>query len=339
MSLKRNKVMSYVLLAILVFSQFGPLQADTLINAGGATLPYPVYSKWCDEYHKLNPSVRINYQPIGSGGGIRQFSDKILDFGATDSPLSQREQSKIQGGFLFLPTVLGGVVPAFNVEGIQDLNFTGDVLAEIYLGNIKSWDDKAIKQLNPNVALPKKPITVVHRSDGSGTTYCFTDYLTAISPEWDRVVGRGESVNWPTGIGAKGNEGVAGMVRTNPYSIGYMELIFAKQNRIAYGAVKNKAGKFIKADVESIKAAGASAKMPEDFRLSIVNASGEKSYPISTFTWLLLNEKNRAGSGPVLREFLEWTMTKGQALATQLDYAPLPADVVPMVQKHLTRIQ
>lgn len=330
---------SFVLAGVLMLISSVQVHADKIINGGGATLPYPIYSKWCDEYHKVNPAVRINYQPIGSGGGIRQFTDKTLDFGATDSPMTEKEMAQVQGSFMLVPTVLGGVVPAFNVEGVTELNLTGDVLASIFLGEITSWDDRAIKALNPNAKLPKKPITTVHRSDGSGTTYCFTDYLSTVSPEWKRVVGKGQSVNWPSGIGSKGNEGVSGMIRTNPNSIGYIELIFAKQNRISYAAVKNKAGQFVKADVDSVKAAAAAVKMPADFRVSIVDAPGEKSYPIATYSWLLINEQNDGETGPAIKGFVEWILAKGQALAPQLDYAPIPADLIPVVQKSVSLIR
>jgi phosphate transport system substrate-binding protein len=315
------------------------VKAETTIVGAGATLPYPLYSKWCDEYHKTNPAVRINYQPVGSGGGIRLFTDKTLDFGVTDSPLTDTEIARIKGNYFLLPTVLGGIVPAFNVSGIDSLNFTGDVLAGIYLGDIKVWNDRAIQELNPTAKLPSKPIVVIRRADGSGTTYCFTDYLSTVSASWQRRVGKGLSVNWPVGIGAKGNEGVSGMIRTNPYSIGYVELIFAKQNSITYGAVKNQAGRFVKADVESVTAAGNSVKMPDDFRISIVNAPGDNSYPISTFTWLLVNESNKAGVGEALKGFIDWIFVKGQSMAAPLDYAPLPSNVIAMAQKKVSLIQ
>jgi phosphate transport system substrate-binding protein len=311
-----------------------------MLNGGGATLPYPIYCKWFDEYHKLNPDIRINYQGIGSGGGIRQFTAETVDFGASDGPLSDAEMSSIERKFHHIPTVLGGVVPAFNLPGIKELNFNGDVLAGIYLGDIKNWNDKEIQKLNPGVKLPDAEIVAVHRSDGSGTTYCFTDYLSSISPDWKSRVGKNISVNWPGGIGGKGSEGVSGLIQRTPNSIGYMELLYAKQNDLSYGAVQNKSGQFVKADLDSVRAAAAAVKMPADFRVSIVNAPGEKSYPISTYTWLLVYDKNKdPQTGAVLSKLLTWVLTDGQAIAPKMDYAPLPDDVIAMVRKAVSQIQ
>ncbi|MCG3206108.1 MAG: Phosphate-binding protein PstS [Elusimicrobia bacterium] len=312
---------------------------DTRLNGAGATFPYPIYSKWFDEYQKKYPEVQINYQSIGSGGGIRQLIAKTIDFGATDKSMSDSEMAKVDGKTLHIPTVVGGVVPAFNLPGIENLNFTGPILADIFLGKITTWDDSAIAALNPGIDLPDTTITVVHRSDGSGTTFCFTDYLAKISEEWQQQVGTGMSVNWPIGIGGKGNEGVAGLVRQSPNSLGYVELVYAKHNNIPFGAVKNKRGKFIKATVETLSAAAASTRMPVDFRVSITDADGENSYPISTYTWLLLNERNRDGKGAVLKEFLYWMLNDGQSYVTKLDFAPLPTEVNAMVREAIGIIQ
>ncbi len=310
-----------------------------MLNGAGATFPYPIYSKWFDKYHELHPDVQINYQSIGSGGGIRQVTEKTVDFGATDGPMSDEQLSKAPSPLLHLPTVLGGVVPVYNLPGVE-MRLTGEALAGIFLGKIKSWDDPALKKLNPSAKLPSAPITVVHRSDGSGTTFCFVDYLSKVSPEWEKTVGRGTAVNWPAGLGGKGNEGVAGLVKQTPNSIGYAELIYAKQNDISYAAVRNKSGKYVKADLESVTAAaaGAAKTMPKDFRVSITNAAGEKAYPIATFTWLLVYEKNEPAKAKILKGFLEWMLKDGQPMAPALGYAPLPNAVKDMVQKTLAKI-
>ncbi|MBI3566126.1 MAG: phosphate ABC transporter substrate-binding protein PstS, partial [Elusimicrobia bacterium] len=260
------------------------------LNGAGATFPYPVYSKWFDEYHKAKPDLQINYQSIGSGGGIRQLTEKTVDFGASDGPMTDEQIGKAGGAVLHLPTVLGGVVPAFNVEGVKELKLDGPALSGIFLGTIAKWNDPALVKLNPGVKLPDLPITVVHRSDGSGTSYCFTDYLAKVSPDWAAKVGKGTSVNWPVGLGGKGNEGVSGLVKQNPGSIGYVELIYAMQNSIDHAAMKNKAGEFVKATVPAVTkaAAGAAKTMPKDYRVSITDAPGKGVYPISTFTWLLV---------------------------------------------------
>ncbi len=333
-----KKLMSGFMTGVVLFLPCKMAGADLLISGAGASLPYPIYSKWFDEYQRKFPGVRFNYQGIGSGGGIRQFTAKTIDFGATDSPMSEREQSQVNRPFFHVPTVLGGVVPAFNLQGINDLRFTGDVIADIYLGEITKWNDPALKKLNPDVNLPNQEIVVIRRADGSGTTFCFTDYLSTVSPSWRQRVGKGISVNWPIGIGGKGNEGVSGLVRRTPYSLGYIELLFAKQNGITYGSVRNQAGAFVKANVETVRAAGASVKMPEDFRVSIVNAPGENSYPISTFTWLLIDEKNTVETGAAIKGFLNWMLTDGQAIAPKLEYAPLPDDVAMMAKKVVGKI-
>lgn len=311
------------------------------LNGAGATFPYPVYSKWFDEYHKVKPDLQINYQSIGSGGGIRQLTEKTVDFGATDGPMSDEQIQKAGGAVLHLPTVLGGVVPAFNVEGVADLKLDGPALAGIYLGTIAKWNDPALVKLNKGVKLPDLPITVVHRSDGSGTSFCFTDYLSKVSKEWETKVGKGTAVNWPAGLGGKGNEGVAGLVKQNPGSIGYVELIYAQQNGIAYAAMKNKAGEFVKASVPAVTAAAAGAAkiMPKDYRVSITDAPGKGAYPISTFTWLLVYPKNPEGKGAAIKGFLKWMLKDGQPMAPALGYAPLPPSVKASVAKTVETIQ
>jgi phosphate transport system substrate-binding protein len=301
------------------------------INGAGATFPYPIYSKWFAEYHKLHPNVEINYQSIGSGGGIRQLSNQTVFFGATDGPMTEEQLKAAPGPIKHFPTVLGAVVPIYNLEGSPDLEFTGALLADIYLGKIKKWNDAAIAKLNPDAKLPASDITVAHRSDGSGTTFIFVDFLSKVSPEFKSTVGVNTSVNWPAGVGGKGNEGVSGLVSQTPGSIGYVELIYAKQNNISYGAVQNAAGEMVKASIESVtKAASeAAANMPADFRVSITNAPGAGAYPISSFTWLLLyDQPTDAVKGKVMTDFLKWALTDGQKEAGGLGYAPLPENVV-----------
>lgn len=338
---KENTVLGILMTAALLVAPMIQVFADTTLNGAGATFPYPIYSKWFDEYHKVKPDIKINYQSIGSGGGIRQFTNKTVDFGATDGPMTNPQLFAVDGKPLHIPTVLGAVVPIFNLEGVTQLNLTGEVIANIFMGKITSWDDAAITALNPGAKLPGAAIIVVHRSDGSGTTYCFVDYLCKVSPEWQKKVGKGTSVNWPVGLGGKGNEGVAGMVKQNKNAIGYGELIYAKQNNLSYAAVKNPAGKFVKADIETVSAAadGMAKTMPKDFRVSITNAPGENAYPISTFTWLLIYENNVGKTGQVLREFLGWMLNEGQKIAPQLGYAPLPNSVKGMVEKTIPLIK
>ena len=302
------------------------------INGAGATFPYPIYSKWFDEYHKKNPQIEINYQSIGSGGGIRQVSSETVFFGATDGPMTDEQLKAAPGKLLHFPMVLGADVPVYNLPGLSaDLKFTGPVLADIFLGKIKKWNDPALAKLNAGVTLPSTEITVVHRSDGSGTTYIWADFLSKVSPEWKEKVGTSTAVNWPAGVGGKGNEGVAGLVSQTPGSIGYVELIYALQNKIAFGAVQNANGEFVRATTESVTAAAAAAaaEMPADFRVSITNASGAGAYPISSFTWMLLYEdaKDKAQAKAMV-DFVKWALTDGQQFASQLGYAPLPADVV-----------
>jgi len=315
--------------------------AMTKINGGGATFPFPIYSKWFDEYHKLHPNVQINYQSIGSGGGIRQITEHTIDFGATDSPMTDNQIAKVSGKILHIPTVLGAVVPVYNLSGIKNLNLTGEVMADMFMGRILKWNDLAIAKMNPGVSLPSDDIVVIHRADGSGTTFCFVDYLSKVSPNWNKNVGRGTSVKWPTGLGGKGNEGVAGLIRQMPNSIGYVELIYAEQNQLSHAAVRNQSGKFVKGSVASVTAAATSVgqNIPEDYRVSITNAMGEYAYPISTFTWLLVYQKNTENKGIILKAFLNWVLTEGEKMATKLGYAPLPKGVIEKVQKTIESIQ
>ena len=305
--------------------------AGTLtINGAGATFPYPIYSKWFSEYGKKYPNVQINYQSIGSGGGINQLSARTVFFGASDGPMTDEQLKNAPGPILHFPTVLGGVVPVYNIPGVNAaLKFSGPTLANIYLGKITKWNDPAIAKENSGVSLPATDIVVAHRSDGSGTTYIFCDYLSKVSPEYKQKVGVSTSVNWPVGVGAKGNEGVSGIVKQTPGAIGYVELIYALQNKIPYGAVQNAAGKYVTASLESVTAAAAGATMPDDFRVSITNASGADAYPIASFTWMLLyqNPPDKQRSAAMV-DFMKWALTDGQAFTTDLGYAPLPKEVV-----------
>ena len=313
------------------------------INGAGATFPYPIYSKWFSEYNKLHPNVMINYQSIGSGGGIRQLSAGTVFFGATDGPMTNEQITGAGFRILHLPTVLGGVVPVYNIPEVSaELRFPGKVLADIFLGRITKWNDAAIKAANPGVNLPNMEITVVHRSDGSGTSYIWCDYLSKVSADYRKTVGVATSVNWPVGVGGKGNEGVAGLVKQTPGAIGYVELIFAVQNRISYGLVQNAAGEFVRASTETISnAAAAAAKaMPKDFRVSITNAPGNNVYPISSFTWLLVQQapSDRTRSA-MMKEFMKWALTSGQKYAAELGYAPLPQSVVQLEMQALSTVR
>ena len=317
-----------VLLCIGVFASCA--LAQTTINGAGATFPYPIYSKWFNEYHKEHPNIEINYQSIGSGGGIRQVQAGTVDFGASDGPMTDEQIAQSKVKVIHLPTVLGAVVPAYNISGVNaELKFTPDVLADIYLGKITNWNDGRIAKANPGVSFPNLNITVVHRSDGSGTTYIFTDYLSKVSPEWASSAGKGTSVKWPVGLGGKGNEGVAGNVRQLPGSIGYIELIYALQNKIPFGVVQNSSKNFIKASLQSTTAAASGVKMPADFRVSITNPPGKDAYPIASFTWLLIpTHPADAKKGQIIKDFLYWMLDKGQTMVEALSYAPLPKDVV-----------
>ena len=322
-------------LAVLASCAF----AQTQLNGAGATFPYPIYSKWFNEYHNLHSDIQINYQSIGSGGGIRQVQEGTVDFGASDGPMTDEQIAKSKVKVLHVPTVLGSVVPAYNIPGVSgEVKFTPEVLAGIFLGKISNWSDPAIAKANPDIKFPSQNITVVHRSDGSGTSYIWTDYLSKISPEWQGGPGKGTSVKWPVGIGGKGNEGVAGMIRQLPGSVGYIELIYALQNKIPYGSVKNSSGNFIKASLESTTAAAAGVKMPADFRVSITNSPGKNAYPIASFTWLLIptNPTDKA-KGKILKDFLFWMLDQGQTMTEALSYAPLPKVVVEKEKAAITQ--
>jgi phosphate transport system substrate-binding protein len=318
-----------------------PALGQTTLNGAGATFPYPMYSKWFSEYHKLHPDIQMNYQSIGSGGGIRQVLANTVDFGASDGPMTDEQLSQSKVKILHIPTVLGSVVPAYNVPGVTgEIKFTPQALAGIFLGKITSWNDPALAKDNASLNLPNQPIVVVHRSDGSGTTFIFTDYLSKVSPEWQNSVGKGTSVKWPLGLGNKGNEGVAGMIRQLPGSIGYVELIYAVQNKIPYGTVKNSAGSFVKASLESTTAAAASVKtMPADFRVSITNAPGKDAYPISSFTWLLIPTQSKDNKGKILADFLSWMVDSGQKMTAELTYAPLPPSVAEKVKVAIKEVK
>ena len=323
--------------ALLVIPAFG----QTTLNGAGATFPYPMYSKWFSEYHKVHSDIQINYQSIGSGGGIRQVLANTVDFGASDGPMTDEQLSQSKVKILHIPTVLGSVVPAYNVPGVSgEIKFTPQSLAGIFLGKITSWNDPALTKENASLNLPNQPIVVVHRSDGSGTTFIFTDYLSKVSSEWQSSVGKGTSVKWPLGLGNKGNEGVAGMIRQLPGSIGYVELIYAVQNKIPYGVVKNAAGTYVKASLESTTAAAASVKtMPPDFRVSITNAPGKDAYPISSFTWLLIPAQSKDNKGKILADFLTWMVDDGQKMTQELTYAPLPESVAQKVKAAIKEVK
>ena len=317
-----------------------------LINGAGATFPYPIYSKWFDMYHGKNPNLQFNYQSVGSGAGIKQVTEGTVDFGASDGPMNDDQlkayQDKHGSGILHFPTVLGAAVPTYNVKGVTSLNFTPEALAGIFLGKVTKWNDPVIADANKGTNLPAEDIVVVHRSDGSGTTYIWTDYLSKISDEWKSKVGKGTSVNWPVGLGGKGNEGVTGQIKQTPNAIGYVELIYAVQNNIPYGTVKNSSKNFVKADLASVTAAAAAAskEMPDDFRVSITNASGNNAYPIASFTWLLIPEKIQdAGKRDAIKNFLKWMMTEGQGSVEALSYAKLPKEVVAKEEKAISKIQ
>jgi phosphate transport system substrate-binding protein len=299
--------------------------AQMLINGAGATFPYPLYSKWFDQYAKIDPSVRFNYQSIGSGGGQKQILAQTVDFGASDGPMSDENLARAPGKILHIPTVAGAVVVAYNLANHPRLKLNGEVVADIFLGKITKWNDPRIARLNPGLTLPRADVVVVHRSDGSGTSYIFTDYLSSVSKEWERRVGRNTFVKWPAGLGAKGNEGVAGQVKQLPGTIGYVELAYAHQNKLPVAEVRNARGNFVSPSVETITEALATATIADDFRFSMVNAPGAKAYPIAGATWLLVYEQQKdAAKGKKVIEFLNWALTQGEAVAASLDYAPLP---------------
>ena len=334
--MKSLKIGRKILAIVLLTGVSTSASAQMMINGAGATFPYPIYSKWFDEYAKVDPSVRFNYQSIGSGGGQKQILAQTVDFGASDGPMSDDNLAKAPGKLLHIPTVAGADVLAYNLPGNPALKFDADTIAGIFLGQIKKWNDPKITALNPGVTLPDQEIVVVHRSDGSGTTYIWTDYLSKISPEWKTKVGTNTSVNWPTGVGGKGNEGVAGQIKQTPGAVGYVELIYAVQNKMPYAEIKNAAGEFVKPTLESVTAALAAAEIPDDFRFSMTNSPGRDAYPIAGATWLLVYQQQKdAAKGKKLVEFLKWSLTDGEKMAKGLQYAPMPESVQ---QRVLTRI-
>ena len=335
-----------ILIGFSLLALTGVAAAALSLTGAGATFPYPMYSKWFNEYHKLHSDIEINYQSIGSGGGIKQVTEGTVDFGASDGPMNDQQlaefKDKRKCDVLHFPTVMGADVPTYNVPGVQtDLNFTPEALAGIFLGKITKWNDPELQKANPKVKLPNNDLVVVHRSDGSGTTFIWVDYLAKISPEWKQKVGVGTSVSWPVGLGGKGNEGVSGQIKQTEYSVGYVELVYAIQNKLPYGQVKNAAGSFVKADLASVTAAaGAAANMPEDFRVSITNAPGKASYPISSFTWLLVPSKIQdPAKKKAIVDFVQWMLGPGQQFAAGLTYAELPKTVVAKELKAVAKIQ
>jgi len=343
MSFKKMRWISGFLALALALGSVTLALAKVQINGGGATFPYPIYSKWFSEYNKLHPDVEINYQSQGSGFGIQQIQKQTVFFGATDGPMTPEQLLGAPGKVLHFPTVLGAVVPIYNIPGVTaELKFTGPLIADIFLGKITKWNDPAIAKVNAGLTLPNTDITVAHRSDGSGTTYIFVDYLAKVSPEWKSKVGVATAVAWPVGLGGKGNEGVSSLIKQTPGTIGYVELIYALQSKTSYGSVQNASGEFIRASVESVTAAAAeaSAKMPADFRVSITNAPGKAVYPISSFTWILLyeNPKDKAMAATFV-DFMNWMLVDGQKFATALGYAPLPPQVVALEKEALKKIK
>jgi phosphate transport system substrate-binding protein len=325
-----KKTLVAIVLATLALST---AQAQKLTGAG-ATFPYPIYSKWFNEYSSAHPGVEVNYQSIGSGGGIRQVTSGLVDFGASDMPMTDDMLSQSKVKLIHIPTVLGAVVPVYNVPGVADIKFSGSTLADIYLGKIATWSDPAIAKDNPGAKLPDQKIIVVHRSDGSGTSFIWTDYLSKVSKDWAGGPGKGSSPSWPTGVGGKGNEGVAGLVRQIPGAIGYVELIYALQNKMEFGSVKNAAGNFVKGSIGGVTEAAASAKMPADYRVSITNAPGANAYPISSFTYLLIPAKPvNPGNENTLKDMLSWMVKNGEGEVSQLSYAPLPSELADKVLK------
>jgi len=337
-------VLSMLLLLGLAFTANAqPPDNTVLLNAAGATFPYPIYSKWFSDYHQAHPNIQINYQSIGSGGGIQQLKAGTVDFGASDMPLNDQLLGQFNFKIIQFPTVLGAVVPTYNIPGVSgELKFTAKALSDIYLGKVTKWNDSEIAGSNPGVKLPANDIVVIHRSDGSGTTFVWTDYLSKVNADWKNRVGSNTSVNWPVGLGGKGNEGVSGLVKQTPNSIGYVELIYAIQNRMGYGLVQNADGKFIKASLASVTeaAAGAAAKMKSDIRISITDATGADTYPICSFTYLLIPETiSNAPKREAIKAFLDWMLTTGQGSVESLNYARLPKAIVDIEMKHLAEIR
>ncbi len=334
-----KKILALVVAMVMVTSF--AFADSTLINGAGATFPYPIYSKWFDEYSKINPAVLFNYQSIGSGGGIKQITAKTVDFGASDGPMTMDQLTQAPGRIYHIPTVMGAVVIAYNLNGVANgLKLSGDVLADIYLGKITQWNDPRITEQNAGVNLPSTSIVVVHRSDGSGTSYIFTDYLSKVSSEWKGKVGKSTSVNWPLGLGGKGNEGVAGLLKQTPGGIGYVELAYAKENNLPYAFMKNQSGAYIEPTLASTSKAADGAAIPDDFRASVVNSPNPESYPIASFTWLLIyKQMDNHVKGKAIVDFIKWAITDGQKYAEDLDYAPLPPNVVELIQQKLNQVK
>ncbi|HVA68206.1 MAG TPA: phosphate ABC transporter substrate-binding protein PstS [Candidatus Binataceae bacterium] len=337
-----RKVLSGALVFAALVIAASNAHAQTLINGAGSTFGYPIYSKWFDEYVKVDPSMRFNYQSIGSGGGINLLFNKTVDIGASDAPLSDEQIKRAPGPILEFPSVLGAVVMTYNVQGLtKPLRLTGPLIANIYLGKVGKWNDPAIAALNPGVTLPDQQIVTCHRSEGSGTTYIFADYMSKVSPEWAAKVGKSTSLRWPGGLGGKGSEGVTALVEQTPGALGYVELTYALANKLAFATIQNKDGKWIAPSLDGVTAAaaGASTSMPSDFRVSITDAPGATSYPLSSFTWLLVYQQQAdATRGAAIVKFLHWGLTKGQKSAPPLYYAPLPKAVVALEMKQLKEI-
>ncbi len=335
------RIISIVGALVGLFALSTPARAQLLINGAGATFPYPLYSQWFDTYTRVQPNVRFNYQSIGSGGGIKQLTAHTVDFGASDAPMNDEQIASAGGKVLHFPTVLGADVMAYNIPGVeQKIKLTGPMIADIFLGKIAKWNDPAIVKLNPDIKMPDMDIIVAHRSDGSGTTYVFVDYLSKVSEAWKKDVGKGTSVKWPVGLGGKGNEGVTALIQQTPGAIGYVELIYALQNNMPFADIQNKSGNFITASLESVTAAASGTKIPADFRVSITDAAGPEVYPISSFTYLLVYEKQAdTAKGRALTEFIKWALTDGQPLAPKLHYAPLPVAVSAAAQAQIGMVK
>ncbi|MBI4211162.1 MAG: phosphate ABC transporter substrate-binding protein PstS [Deltaproteobacteria bacterium] len=337
-----KKIFHGLIFSVVALFSFTTSAAESLlINGAGATFPYPLYSKWFYEYQKINPAVKINYQSIGSGGGIKQVTEKTIDFGASDAPMSDAELSKLSAPIVHIPTVLGAVAVAYHLPHVgSGLKLTGPVLASIFLGQITKWNDVNIAKLNPGKTLPSQDILVAHRTDGSGTTYVFTEYLSKISSPWKTKVGAGKSVQWPAGLGGKGNEGVTALIKQTPGAIGYIELGFAMQNQLPVAAIQNKAGNFIAPAIASVSAAASGVKLSADYRVSLTDSTGAEAYPISSFTYLLVYKKQvDPVKGKALVDFLKWAIHDGQKMAEPLYYAPLPGSVVSKVDQTIGQVQ
>jgi phosphate transport system substrate-binding protein len=336
------KKLIFVLLAGILITAATPGLCAAIINGAGATFPYPLYSKWFSEYQKIDKEAQINYQSVGSGAGIKQLLEKTVDFGASDAPMNEEQLKKAATPVLHIPTVLGAVVITYNLPGVgKGIKLPSETVAEIFLGKIRRWDDENITRHNPGMKLPKTPIMVAHRSDGSGTTAIFTDFLSKVSPAWKDKVGAGTAVSWPAGLGGKGNEGVTGLIKQTPGSIGYVELIYAENNKLPYASIRNKSGQFVAPTPAAVTSAaqGSLKAMPDDFRISITNAEGADSYPISGFTYLLVHQTMPKAKGEKLVRFLKWAITDGQRFAGPLSYAELPKELVPRVEKKISSIK